>query len=151
MSARRTILELAGILNSAAEALKPHGLWTGYHAHGFDFAVVEGEIAWDTLFSNTHVDVIMQLDIGNCAGGGGDPIGTLRKFPGRARSVHLKEFGGPPDSVIGEGKADWPEIFRLCETSHKTEWYVVEEGGQDGLGYDICRRSLEALRRMGKQ
>ena len=34
---------------------------------GFDFAVVDGEIAWDRLFSNTKTDVIMQMDIGNCA------------------------------------------------------------------------------------
>jgi sugar phosphate isomerase/epimerase len=65
--------------------------------------------------------------------------------------VHLKDFGGPsPESVIGEGKADWPEIFRLCETAQNTEWYVVEEGSADGLGFDIPRRSLESLRRMGK-
>jgi len=92
----------------------------------------------------------MQMDIGNCAGGGGDPIAILRKFPGRARSVHLKDYGGGPESVIGEGVADWPEIFRLCETEHATEWYVVEEGHERGLGFDIPRRSLEALRRMGK-
>jgi hypothetical protein len=29
----------------------------------------------------------MQMDIGNCASGGGDPLGTLIKFPNRARSV----------------------------------------------------------------
>jgi hypothetical protein len=52
--------------------------------------------------------------------------------------------------VIGEGKADWPEIFRLCETTQNTEWYVVEEGSSDGTGFDIPRRSLEALRAMGK-
>ena len=150
MSARNTIMELAGILNDAAEQLKPLGLFTGYHAHGFDFATVDGEIAWDILFSNTRQDVIMQMDIGNCAGGGGDPIGTLRKFPGRARSVHLKDYGAGPEGVIGEGKADWPTIFHLCETIQPVEWYVVEEGSADGFGFEIPKRSLEALRRMGK-
>lgn len=150
MKARDTILELAGILNDAAEKLQPHGMFTGYHAHGFDFAKVDGEIAWDILFSNTRPEVIMQMDIGNCASGGGDPIGTLRKFPGRAKSVHLKDYGGPKGSVIGEGKADWPEVFRLCEETQGTEWYVVEEGSEDGMGFEIPRRSLEALRRMGK-
>ena len=145
------VMEFAGILNATAEKLAAEGMFTGYHAHNFDFKVLEnGEIAWDILFSNTRQEVIMQMDIGNCASGGGDPIGTLRKFPNRARSVHLKDFGGAPDSVIGEGKADWPEIFRLCETTQNTEWYVVEEGGADGLGFDICRRSREALRCMGK-
>ncbi|MGQ9732672.1 MAG: sugar phosphate isomerase/epimerase family protein [Candidatus Zipacnadales bacterium] len=150
MSARDSIVELANILNETAEVLKPEGMFPGYHAHPFDFQIVDGELAWDILFANTREEVIMQMDIGNCASGGGDPIATLRKFPGRARSVHLKDYGGGPEAVIGEGKADWPTIFDLCENQHHTEWYVVEEGGPEGLGFDICRRSLEALRAMGK-
>lgn len=146
------VKELAGILNDAAEKLHAVGMYTGYHAHGFDFATLDnGEIAWNALFSQTRPEVIMQIDIGNAVSGGGDPIAALRLFPNRARSVHLKEFGGPsPEAVIGEGKADWPEIFRLCEATQNTEWYVVEEGGADGMGFAIPRRSLEALRRMGK-
>ena len=150
MSAVDTIKELADILNGAAEKLKPEGMWTGYHAHGFDFVQFEGRTAWDILFSSTHKDVVMQMDIGNCANGGGDPIAMLKKFAGRALSVHLKEYGGPSGAVIGEGDADWDEVFRLCETSGGTEWYVVEEGGKDGIGFDVPRRSLEALREMGK-
>jgi sugar phosphate isomerase/epimerase len=150
MSAVETIAELAGILNDVAERLKAEGMYTGYHAHGFDFERFDGVTAWELLFSQVREDVIMQMDIGNCASGGGNPIAMLRKFPARARSVHLKDYGAPEDGVIGEGQADWPEIFRLCETSHNTEWYVVEEGGRDGLGFDVCRRSFEALRRMGK-
>ena len=150
MSAVDTIMELAQILNDVAEKLKPLGMLTGYHAHGFDFVHFDGQTAWEILFSNTREEVVMQMDIGNCAGGGGDPIAMLKKFPGRARSVHLKEYGGAPGAIIGEGEADWDEIFRLCETSHHPEWYVVEEGGEDGFGFEVPRRSLEALRRMGK-
>ena len=150
MSSVDTIMELAGILNGVSEKLAPLGMLTGYHAHGFDFEKFNGETAWEILFSNTRDEVVMQMDIGNCASGGGDPIAMLEKFPGRARSVHLKDFGGGPESVIGEGEADWERIFELCETSHHPEWYVVEEGGQEGLGFDVSRRSLEALRRMGK-
>jgi sugar phosphate isomerase/epimerase len=150
MSSVETIAELAGILNDAAEKLAPLGMYSGYHAHGFDFDRVDGEIAWVRLFGQTRPEVIMQIDIGNCAGGGGDPVALLRQFPGTARSVHLKDFGGGEGSVIGEGQADWPTIFDLCETQHPTEWYVVEEGGPEGLGFDVCRRSFEALRAMGK-
>jgi sugar phosphate isomerase/epimerase len=150
MSALDTIMELAEILNGVAEALKPLGMYTGYHAHGSDFIKFGDETAWEILFSNTVADVVMQMDIGNCAGGGGDPIAMLRKFPGRARSVHLKDYGGPEDSVIGEGVADWDTIFELCDTQHHPEWYVVEEGARDGVGFDISARSLQALKRMGK-
>ncbi len=150
MSALDTIQELADILNQTAEVLAPLGMAVGYHAHPFDFVKFGDETAWEILFSNTRDEVIMQLDIGNCANGGGDPIAMLRKFPGRARSLHLKDYGGEPGSVIGEGKADWETIFELAETLHHPEWYVVEEGGPDGLGFDVCRRSLEALHAMGK-
>ena len=150
MAARETIGELAGILNDTSEKLAPLGMFCGYHAHGFDFKVVDGEVAWNILFAQTKPAVIMQMDIGNCALGGGDPIATLRRFPGVARSVHLKDYAAGPDGVIGEGQADWPTIFALCEETQGTEWYVVEEGGPDGLGFDVCARSLAALRAMGK-
>ena len=150
MGSPDTIMALAGILNETAEKLAPHGMVTGYHAHGFDFERFGEQTAWEILFGNTGREVVMQMDIGNCANGGGDPIAMLEKFPGRARSVHLKDYGGGPDSVIGEGKADWDRIFELCDTQHHPEWYVVEEGGQDGLGFEVSGRSLEALRRMGR-
>jgi sugar phosphate isomerase/epimerase len=150
MSAVETIMELADILNGVAETLKPLGMYTGYHAHGSDFIKFGDETAWEILFGNTVDDVVMQMDIGNCASGGGHPIGMLRKFPGRARSVHLKDYGGPEGAVIGEGVADWDTIFALCDTLHHPEWYVVEEGARDGFGFDISARSLRALRRMGK-
>lgn len=150
MASRTGIAELAGILDTAAETLAAEGMQTGYHAHGFDFALVDGQPAWNHLFASTRPEVVMQMDIGNCAGGGGDPMDALRRFPGRARSLHLKEFGGPAGAVIGEGDADWPEIFRLAEETHGVEWYVVEEGSDDGNGLEIPARSLAALRAMGK-
>lgn len=150
MSAVDTIMELAGILNATAEKLKPLGMWTGYHAHPFDFVKFGDETAWEILFSNTVDGVVMQMDIGNCLSGGGDPIAMLKKFPGRAKSLHLKDYGGAPDSVIGEGTVDWNEVFALCDTLHKPLWYVVEEGSRDGVGFEISGRSLQALKAMGR-
>ncbi|NLI01120.1 MAG: sugar phosphate isomerase/epimerase [Chthonomonadales bacterium] len=150
MASMAGIEELAGILNDAAEKLAPHDLFCGYHAHGFDFKVVEGDTAWNHLFRRTRPEVIMQMDVGNCANGGGDPYGPLREFVGRARTVHLKEWGVPGNPVPGEGVGDWPEIFRLCEEVHKTEWYVVEQEDESGLGFDTPARALAALKAMGK-
>jgi len=150
MSTLDGVRELADILNDVAEKLAPEGMFPGYHAHPFDFVDVGGREAWDVLFSMTEDRVIMQVDIGNSMAGGGDPIHYLRTFPGRARTVHLKEYGGPHGAVIGEGDVDWATVFDLCETCHNTEWYVVEEGGPEGLGFSACERSLASLRRMGK-
>lgn len=155
MQSAAGIAELRGILEAAADAVRAEGMYTGYHAHGFDFETVEDEAgarrtAWDVLFSTARPDIVMQLDTGNCTQGGADPVAVLKAHPNRARTVHLRDFGGAPGSALGEGKADWPEILRLCEETQGTEWYVVEQGGEGGNGFDIPRRSREALRAMGR-
>lgn len=150
MSSLGGIEELAGILNRAADELAQLGMWCGYHAHGFDFAEVSGDTAWNHLFRGTKHEVIMQMDVGNCANGGGDPYGPLREFVGRARTVHLKEWGPADNPVPGEGVGNWPEIFRLCEEVHHTEWYVVEQEDAGGLGFETAARALAALRGMGR-
>lgn len=149
MSSLGGIQELARILNGAAEQLRPLGLATGYHAHPFDFADVEGDQAWYHLFRLTRQEVVMQLDTGNSANGGGDPVKILRTFPGRVRTLHVKDYG-KPGCVIGGGFANWPEIFRLCDTTQPVEWYVVEEGGPGGLGFDVPARSLAGLKALGR-
>ena len=71
---------------------------------------------WDLLFENSSDRVIMQMDIGNCIGGGGDPYATLRKFPGRSLTVHLKEHGADETEALGEGDVNWKKVFRICES-----------------------------------
>ena len=117
----------------------------GYHCHPFDFVKIQGRFAWDILFSHADPEVIMQLDVGNCLAGNGDPLAMLRKFPGRTLSIHIKEHQEKTfDSKF------YQEVFGLCETSCKTEWYIVEMGGDDGSGMDIPRKALADLRRLGK-
>ena len=142
-------LDKATLFNELADKLKPDGMWIGYHAHAHDFQKFDGTSAWDLFFGNTKPEVIMQLDTSNCCDGGADPVAVLKQYPGRARTIHLKAYGAGPDAVIGEDKINWPEIFALCETQGQTEWYVLEhESGHDPL--DAVKRSLEALRKMGK-
>ena len=135
--------------NDLCDKLKRQGMWIGYHAHAHDFQKFDGESAWDLFFGRTKPDVIMQLDTSNCAEGGADPVEVLKKYPGRARSIHIKANGGGPDAVIGEDKVNWKEVFAFCESKGKTQWYVLEhESSKDPL--TAVRRSFEALKAMGK-
>ena len=142
-------LDRAKLFNEIADKVKPDGMWVGYHAHQHDFKEIEGVTAWDVFFGNTKAEVIMQLDTSNCCEGGADPVAVLKKYPGRARSIHIKAFGGGPDAVIGEDKVDWKAVFAFCESKGKTQVYVLEhESGKDPL--DAVKRSYEALKKMGK-
>ncbi len=142
-------LQRAKLFNEIAAKLKPEGMFIGYHSHQHDFKLVDGVAAWDVFIGNTNPEVIMQLDTSNCRDGGADPVAVLKKYPGRARSIHIKPHGAGPEAVIGEGDIDWTEVFALCEGPGKTDWYVVEhETSKNPL--DAVKRSYEALQKLGK-
>lgn len=145
------IAKTAALFNELAEKVKPDGMRVGYHAHGGDFQKFDGRTAWDIFFENTKPEVVMQLDIGNAIGGGGDPYAILKKFPGRAGTIHLKEHGGKPGAAVGEGDVKWPEIFELCEKPGGTEWYIVEQEGYGSMTpLAAVKQCIENLRKMGK-
>jgi len=143
------IEKTADFFNNLAEKLKPEGMLTGYHAHGGDFEKIGDSTAWDLLFEKTVDDVVMQLDTGNCLGGGGDPYATLKRFPGRAKTVHLKEHGGSKGAPIGEGDVDWKKVFELCRTVGGTEWYIAEQESYRTSPLESVKACIENLRKMG--
>jgi sugar phosphate isomerase/epimerase len=142
-------LERSRLFNDLAEKLKPHGMFIGYHSHAHDFRKYEGKTSWDIFASNTHPEVILQLDTSNCRDGGAEPLEVLKKYPGRTKSIHIKPNGAGGEAVIGEDKIDWPAVFSFCEGPGKTEWYVVEhETSKHPL--DAVQRTFSALKKMGK-
>ena len=145
MQSEATIAELADFLNETATQCRSHQMTVGYHAHPFDFAKINGRFAWEILFARTQPEINMQMDVGNCLAGNGDPIAMLKKFPGRTRTIHIKEY----QEKTFESDF-YKEIFHLCETSSGTQWYIVEMGGAEGNGFDVPRKALEKLHHLGK-
>lgn len=145
------IVETGKVFNDLAARLKPHGMQVGYHCHGGDFEQVEGKTAWERFGEATEADVLLQLDIGNCLGGGGDAIAMLKRFPGRSVTIHIKDHGGKPGAVFGEGDVNWAEVFQILETTGGTKQYIIEEEGRAGPeALAAVRRALENFRKMGK-
>jgi sugar phosphate isomerase/epimerase len=145
MGSEKSIGELADLLNQRAVECRAHKMTVGYHAHPFDFERIDGRFAWEILFSRANPEVNMQMDVGNCLGGKGDPIAMLKKFPGRTKTIHIKEHEDKTfDSEF------YKEIFHLCETSSGSKWYIVEMGGAGGNGFDVPRQVLQKLHRLGK-
>ncbi len=88
----------------------------------------------------------MQLDIGNCVEGGGDPIAILKRFPGRSATVHLKETGGAPSAVLGDGDVDWKTVLGILEKTGGTEWFIIEHERPAGDPLNNVKRCLFNLR-----
>jgi sugar phosphate isomerase/epimerase len=150
-NSRQAWLETAGLFNEIADKLAGEGMFTGYHNHHIEFTPMEGELPWDTFVGNTRPEVVMQVDLGNAMHGGADPIPFLQRYPGRAITVHLKEYSSTnPKALIGEGEVRWEEVFRLCETTGGTEWYIVEQESYAYPPLECVERCLKALKAMGK-
>ena len=142
--------EVARQYDDIAAAIKDDGMFVGYHAHAGDFKKIGDQFAWDLFFENTCKDVVMQLDLGNCVEGGGDPIATLKRFPGRSQTIHLKETGGSAEAVVGEGDVDWKQVFEICEKSGGTKWYIVEHERPAGTPLPNVNRCLQNLEKNGE-
>lgn len=151
-SSREAIMETAKLFNELAEKLEAEGMRTGYHNHSAEFQRVDGEMIWDIFFKATSPKVIMQLDTGNAMHGGvsaDEVLEFIKKFPGRAVTVHLKEFSATNDkAVLGEGDMKWKEFLALCESIGGTEWYIIE---QESYAYpplkcvELCIQNLKKI------
>jgi sugar phosphate isomerase/epimerase len=156
---RANWLRTAGFFNDLAGKLAAEGMFTGYHNHHTEFAPLEGEAPWHTLFGNTVQGVVTQLDAGNALAGGADLMPLLTPYPGRAISVHLKPYSvaaGKSDMeagfrpLIGDDDVPWAALFEWCETVGATEWYIVEYESDLFPPLEAVERCLKALKTMGK-
>ncbi|MFO1476762.1 MAG: sugar phosphate isomerase/epimerase [Verrucomicrobiota bacterium] len=141
----------AALCNEAAEKLKPLGMRLAYHNHGFEFKPLPtGEIPFE-LFFRAAPEVAIQLDTGNAREAGGDPVKLLREFPGRVASLHVKPWSAKkPNALIGDDELDWKEIFQICESNDKLDWYIVEYEKDLYPPLEADQKTLEVFRKWGK-
>jgi sugar phosphate isomerase/epimerase len=148
---RQAWLETARLFDGIAARLQSAGMRVGYHNHTIEFQPLDGEMPWDTFFGNTRKEVVMQVDIGNALDAGADPVTYLKKYSGRAATVHVKEYSkSNPKAYIGEGDVKWPQVFDVLEKTGGTEWYIVEYEVEGVPALDGISRCLQNLRKMGK-
>lgn len=147
-------LETAGIIQEIAEALKPHGMYTGYHNHKDEVMPLPDapdESAFTVLFDATGDDVVVQIDVGHAMRGGADPVALIERYPGRLKTVHVKEFD-PNDetTAVGQGAVPWEKVFAACESKGGPEWYIVEHERYTLTPMESVELCLKNLKAMGK-
>lgn len=148
---RQAWAETAAIFNDLAEKVKPEGMRVGYHNHTIEFKPLDGELPWDTFFGRTGREVVMQFDTGNAMHGGGDATVYLKKYPGRATTVHLKPYSKKKaNALLGDDELPWKEIFGLCETSGGTEWYIIEYESDAYAPLVSVEKTIQVMRKWGK-
>lgn len=137
-------------INSVAERLSPLGMRTGYHNHWVELTPLEGELPLYLFFDAAKPDVIMQIDTGHVLRAGLKPESLLelfRRYPGRARSIHIKDYSHVKGYrvILGEGDLPLRELVELCGSIGGTEWLIVEQEDHPYPPLETLRRSLVNL------
>jgi sugar phosphate isomerase/epimerase len=142
---------VADTLDHSIEPLKAAGMRPGYHNHDLEFHTIEGKRPID-IIGGTEKAVGMQVDVGGCLQGGGDPVAQIRKYPGRVFSLHCKEYSPDPAKgfrvLIGEGGVPWKKIIEAAETVGGVEYYLIEQEGADIPPMETARKCLAQFKKL---
>ena len=128
------------------ERMKSFGLQLGYHNHDFELAEVpeDGRCALEAYYEEIPADLLKtQLDLCWVKVGGKDPVEFLKKFPGRAPTVHLKDYAG--------GKSDKMYALIDCDDAEASKAATEFEMRPVGYGCQDVKGILEAAEAVGTE
>ena len=128
------------------ERMKSFGLQLGYHNHDFELETVpgDGRCALEAYYEEIDPDLLKtQFDLCWVKVGGKDPVEFLKKFPGRAPTIHLKDYAG--------GKSDKMYALIDCDDPEAAESATAFEMRPVGYGCQDVKGLLEAAEEVGTE
>jgi sugar phosphate isomerase/epimerase len=148
------------VFNKSGELCKRSGMKFGYHNHDFEFSQkLNGVTVYDIILKNTDPElVIQQLDIGNLYNGGAKAIDIVKQYPGRFKSLHVKDeikaTGQSEEkfesTILGEGIVNVRQVIDACRQTAGTEHYIVEQESYQGkTPMDSIKEDLKRMAAWG--
>jgi sugar phosphate isomerase/epimerase len=132
-------------LNEAGRITRQRGIWMAFHNHAGDFEVLDGQVAYDVFVERTDPSVVrQQLDTGNAAMAGKDPMDYLRRFGDRYWSFHIKDvpsLGAKSDTELGKGVIDFKTLLASIDRIDEKHLFVEQET-YPGAPIDSLRRDF---------
>lgn len=133
-------------LNEAGRQARARNLWMAVHDEAYDFSpLVEGQMPYDILADRTDPSLVrLQLDTGNAAMGGRDPLELMRKYGSRYYSFHIKDaarLGAPNDTELGKGMIDFRRLLAMIPDIDD-KYLFVEQESYPGAPIDSVRRDF---------
>jgi sugar phosphate isomerase/epimerase len=152
--------EAAAVFNHAGEVLAKQGIRFFYHVHGFEFQPHGQGTLLDLLMTETKPQFVsFQMDVLWIVFPGQDPVGLLKKYPGRWQLMHLKDLkkgvktgsltGGTDvnnDVVLGTGQVDYPAVLKQAKKSGIKYYFIEDESANAAEQIPQSLRFLESVR-----
>ncbi len=138
-------------LNAAGETVRRGGLWLGFHDEAENFRPIDGKIPYDVMVERLDPQrVRLQLDVGNAAVGGSDPLTYMQRYRDRYWLFHIKDapkLGAEHDSELGTGVVEIGKILKLAEPLAHKHVYIEQES-YPGAPIDSARRDYAYLQKL---
>lgn len=135
-------------LNEAGRRALTHGVWIGFHDEAYDFTPIGGVVPYDILVERTDPAIVrLQLDTGNAAMGGRDPLEYMKRFGSRYWLFHIKDvprLGAPNDTELGKGIIDFRRLLASIDHIDDKLLYVEQET-YPGAPLESARRDYAYL------
>jgi sugar phosphate isomerase/epimerase len=118
-------------LNEAGQRARRRGVWIGFHNHAADHTPLAGVVPYDLLVERTDPAVVRhQLDTGNTALAGRDPLEYIRKYGARYWLFHIKDvprLGATSDTELGKGVIDFRQVLASIDDIDEKLLFVEQE------------------------
>jgi sugar phosphate isomerase/epimerase len=136
-------------MNEAGTVARKRDIWIGFHNHGDDHVVLDGAVAYDALVERTDPSVVRhQLDTGNAAMGGKDPLDYMKRYGDRYWSFHIKDVPSvraKQDAELGKGILDLRGILALAAKDIDEKLVYVEQESYPGSPLDSVKRDYQYI------
>jgi sugar phosphate isomerase/epimerase len=152
----------ADLANSIGAKAKKAGLQYAYHNHNFEFRDLGGgQTGYDLMLSQTDPELVkFELDCGWMVASGHNPVEYLKKYPGRYRMIHVKDFMGgakpttalmgpdaPKGTELGRGSIDYKPIFAAAARTGVEYYFSEQEPPITGMtALDAAKVNYEYMR-----
>lgn len=133
--------------NAIGAAAAKNGLRFAYHNHGNGLKELEGKIPMELILEQTDPKLVyFQLDIFWTTAGGIDPATWMKKYPGRYRSLHIKDMSKAVRfSGDGGDQQQWFELFPFLTDAGSGVMDmkpILESAHQNGVEHYFVERDL---------
>ncbi len=161
-----------------SKLLKAGGIQLMYHNHDFEFVKIDGEYVLDKLYRTLDAETLMpEIDTCWVHYAGVDPSEYVRKYAGRIKVLHLKDFvckklgGGPVYALIdedgneiknqskedngfkftpvGSGIQNWNEILTAADEAGVEYVIVEQDDSYETPSLEAAKMSRDYLKTLG--
>jgi sugar phosphate isomerase/epimerase len=128
--------EWADRFNTAGAAARKADVWVAFHNEPDHLKPIDGTVPYDLFVERTDPSVVRhQLDVGNMALGGADPMRYLEKYRARYWSFHLKDVVADrsKDIELGKGVVEIRRLLAAVPDIASKPVYVEQEESADSM------------------